>query len=60
VIDRLAHGATHQGVVADVETERSVGLRELAEARRRSSSSSTASKIRTIWAPSSARRTRQG
>jgi 23S rRNA (guanosine2251-2'-O)-methyltransferase len=31
VIDRLAHGATHQGVVADVETERSVGLRELAE-----------------------------
>jgi len=31
VIERLAHGATHQGVVADVETERSVGLRELAE-----------------------------
>src|SRR5262245_40554277 len=31
VIDRLARGATHQGVVADVETERSVGLRELAE-----------------------------
>jgi 23S rRNA (guanosine2251-2'-O)-methyltransferase len=31
VIDRLAHGTTHQGVVADVETERSVGLHELAE-----------------------------
>jgi len=31
VIDRLAPGATHQGVVADVETERSVGLRDLAE-----------------------------
>ena len=30
-IDRLARGATHQGVVADVESERSVGLRELAE-----------------------------
>ena len=30
-IDRLAHGATHQGVVADVESERSVGLQELAE-----------------------------
>jgi len=30
-IDRLAHGATHQGVVADVESERAVGLRELAE-----------------------------
>src|SRR5689334_20939063 len=30
-IDRLAHGATHQGVVADVETERAVGLEELAE-----------------------------
>ena len=30
-IDRLAHGATHQGVVADVESERAVGLQELAE-----------------------------
>jgi len=30
-IDRLVKGATHQGVVADVESERSVGLRELAE-----------------------------
>jgi 23S rRNA (guanosine2251-2'-O)-methyltransferase len=30
-IDRLAHGAAHQGVVADVETERAVGLRELVE-----------------------------
>jgi 23S rRNA (guanosine2251-2'-O)-methyltransferase len=30
-IDRLARGATHQGVVADVESERSVGLRDLAE-----------------------------
>jgi 23S rRNA (guanosine2251-2'-O)-methyltransferase len=30
-IDRLARGATHQGVVADVESERSVGLTELAE-----------------------------
>ena len=30
-IDRLAKGATHQGVVADVESERAVGLRELAE-----------------------------
>jgi 23S rRNA (guanosine2251-2'-O)-methyltransferase len=30
-IDRLAHGATHQGVVADVESERAVGLRELVE-----------------------------
>jgi 23S rRNA (guanosine2251-2'-O)-methyltransferase len=30
-IDRLAHGVTHQGVVADVDSERSVGLRELAE-----------------------------
>lgn len=31
VIERLARGATHQGVVADVETEQSVGLRDLAE-----------------------------
>jgi 23S rRNA (guanosine2251-2'-O)-methyltransferase len=30
-IDRLAHGATHQGVVADVESERAAGLEELAE-----------------------------
>ena len=30
-IDRLAHGATHQGVVADVESERAVGLQDLAE-----------------------------
>jgi len=30
-IDRLARGATHQGVIADVESERSVGLRDLAE-----------------------------
>lgn len=30
-LERLAHGATHQGVVADIETERAVGLRELAE-----------------------------
>lgn len=30
-IERLAQGATHQGVVADVEGERSVGLRDLAE-----------------------------
>jgi 23S rRNA (guanosine2251-2'-O)-methyltransferase len=30
-IDRLARGVTHQGVVADVESERSVGLRDLAE-----------------------------
>jgi len=29
-IDRLAHGATHQGVVADVESERAAGLQELA------------------------------
>jgi 23S rRNA (guanosine2251-2'-O)-methyltransferase len=29
-IDRLAHGATHQGVVADVESERAVDLQELA------------------------------
>jgi 23S rRNA (guanosine2251-2'-O)-methyltransferase len=29
-IDRLARGATHQGVVADVETERAAGLGELA------------------------------
>jgi len=29
-IDRLAHGVTHQGVVADVDSERAVGLRELA------------------------------
>jgi 23S rRNA (guanosine2251-2'-O)-methyltransferase len=29
-IDRLAHGATHQGVVADVESDRAVGLGELA------------------------------
>jgi 23S rRNA (guanosine2251-2'-O)-methyltransferase len=30
-IDRLARGATHQGVMADVESERAVELRELAE-----------------------------
>jgi len=30
-LDRETRGAAHQGVVADVETERSVGLRELAE-----------------------------
>jgi 23S rRNA (guanosine2251-2'-O)-methyltransferase len=30
-IDRLARGVTHQGVIADVESERAVGLRELAE-----------------------------
>src|SRR5262245_30682333 len=30
-IDRLARGATHQGVVADVESERAAGLQELAE-----------------------------
>jgi 23S rRNA (guanosine2251-2'-O)-methyltransferase len=29
-IERLAPGSTHQGVVADVESERAVGLRELA------------------------------
>lgn len=29
-LDRLAHGATHQGVVADVESERAAGLRDLA------------------------------
>ena len=29
-IDRLAHGATHQGVVADVESERAAELSELA------------------------------
>jgi 23S rRNA (guanosine2251-2'-O)-methyltransferase len=31
VIERLAHGATHQGVVADVEDVRSYGLRDLVE-----------------------------
>jgi 23S rRNA (guanosine2251-2'-O)-methyltransferase len=31
VIERLAQGAAHQGVVADVEAEQSVGLGELAE-----------------------------
>ena len=31
-IDRLAHGATHQGVVADVESEQSVDLRDLVDA----------------------------
>jgi len=30
-IDRLARGVTHQGVIADVESERAVGLQELAE-----------------------------
>ena len=30
-IDRLARGVTHQGVIADVVSERAVGLRELAE-----------------------------
>src|SRR6185436_295183 len=30
-IDRLARGVTHQGVVADVDSERAVGLRELAD-----------------------------
>ena len=30
-IDRLAHGVTHQGVVADVESDQAVGLHDLAD-----------------------------